>query len=84
MDSLWKTIREEVEREARKEPSLTNFFHGAVLNHKSLEHALTFMLASKLESTTVPAVAVHGVLADDAEPDTTHTNSVRTVVTPHI
>ena len=48
MDSLWKTIREEVEREVGKEPLLANFLYGAVLNHKSLEDALTFLLASKL------------------------------------
>ncbi|MCC6152691.1 MAG: serine O-acetyltransferase, partial [Candidatus Hydrogenedentes bacterium] len=67
MDALWKTIREEVEQEARKEPMLTNFFHGAVLSHKSLEDALTFILASKLESTTVPAISMRDVLEEAFE-----------------
>lgn len=78
MDALWKTIREEVEQEARKEPMLTNFFHGAVLSHKSLEDALTFILASKLESTTVPAISMRDVLEEAFENDPAISKYVRT------
>ncbi|MBM3291041.1 MAG: serine O-acetyltransferase, partial [Candidatus Hydrogenedentes bacterium] len=78
MDTLWKTIREEVEREAQKEPLLANFLYGVVLNHRSLEDALTFMLASKLESTTIPAIAMRDLLEDAFENDPGIAKAVRT------
>ena len=78
MDSLWKTIREEVEREALKEPLLANFLYGVVLNHRTLEDALTFLLASKLESTTIPAIAMRDLLEEAFENDPGIGKAVRT------
>ena len=78
MDTLWKTIREEAEREARIEPLLANFLYGVVLNHKTLEDALTFILASKLESTTIPAIAMRDLLEEAFENDPGIGKAVRT------
>lgn len=61
-DSVWQTIREEVSREAAREPILASFFHAVVLNHQSLEDALSFHLASKLASHTLPAMLVREVI----------------------
>ncbi len=53
-DSIWETIRAEVTEDTKKEPMLASFLYAVVLNHKSLEDALSFHLASKLGSGTLP------------------------------
>lgn len=78
MDRLWQTVRDEVERDARSEPLMSNFFYGAVLNHKSLEDAMTFLLAAKLESTTMPAIALRDLLEEAFENDPAIGKAVRT------
>lgn len=64
-DPVWQTIREEVARDAKLEPMLASFLYAVVLNHKSLEDALSFQLASKLESATITAVSLRD-LVDEA------------------
>lgn len=61
-DPIWESIRAEVAEEAKREPMLANFLYGVVLNHKSLEDALTFLLAAKLESTTITAISLRDLL----------------------
>ena len=60
--SLWETIREEVVSEANKEPILASFFYATILNHDTLEGALSFHLANKLDSLTLPAIAVREII----------------------
>jgi len=57
-DPIWETIRKEVEEDERCEPMLAGFLHSVVLNHGRLEDALSFILASKLGSTTVPEITL--------------------------
>jgi serine O-acetyltransferase len=76
-DTLWQTIRKEVEKDAKAEPLLTNFLYSVVLNHKSLEDVMTFHLASKLESTTIPAIAMRDVLDEAFHGDPSIGESVR-------
>ena len=57
LDPLWRSIREEVDDEASREPLLASFLYATVLNHKSLEDALAFLLAGKLESNVLPVDA---------------------------
>lgn len=61
-DTLWETIRREAEEEVRREPLLASFFYQVILNHKSFEDALSFHLASKLTSVTLPAVGIRDVI----------------------
>ena len=69
-DAVWETIRQEVQRETLREPMLASFFHAVVLKHETLEDALSFHLAGKLASETLPSMLVREVideaLADDA------------------
>ena len=67
LDPLWQSIREEVSREAAQEPILASFLHATVLNHKSLEDALGFLLAGKLECTVLPAMLVRELITDAIE-----------------
>jgi len=70
-DPVWQRIREEAAKEAAKEPILASFFHATILNHAELECALSFHLASKLDSPTVHALLLREVImqAFNAEPD---------------
>ncbi|MDX9971364.1 MAG: serine O-acetyltransferase [FCB group bacterium] len=61
-DPLWETIRAEVAAEAEKEPMLASFLYSVVLNHRSLEDALSFLLASKLESGTIPSLSLRDLM----------------------
>jgi serine O-acetyltransferase len=74
---MWETIQREVTDDVRKEPMLANFLCGVVLNHKTLEDALTFLLASKLESTTITAISLRDLLNDAYENDPTIGAAVR-------
>jgi serine O-acetyltransferase len=57
-DWIWKEIRVEVEKSAKKEPSLASFLYETILNHDNLEESLSFHLANKLCSPPLPAMVV--------------------------
>jgi serine O-acetyltransferase len=60
-DPLWQAIRQEVAQQAQDEPILASFLHATVLNHATLEEAVSFHLAAKLESPTLPAMLIREV-----------------------
>ncbi len=69
LDPLWQAIREEVAAYAAREPVLASFLHAAVLNHKTLEDALAFQLATKLESPVLPAMTVRELITEAMDED---------------
>ncbi|MDA0791809.1 MAG: serine O-acetyltransferase [Proteobacteria bacterium] len=72
--SLWQAIRSEVRLRADFEPIMSTFFHATVLNHGTLEGALSFLLASKLDSPVVSSMAIREIIEDAyrAEPSLIH------------
>lgn len=64
-DAVWETIRAEVAEDSRREPMLASFLHSIILNHTNLEDALSFHLATKLESETLTACTLRD-LFDEA------------------
>lgn len=68
-DPVWQQIREETLREASREPILASFLHATILNHSSLESALSFHLANKLDSPTAPAMLLREVMEEAFEKD---------------
>jgi serine O-acetyltransferase len=62
VDPMWQIIREETAREAAREPILASFLHATILNHATLESALGFHLAHKLDSATASALLVREVI----------------------
>jgi len=68
---IWQAIRDEAEREVRSEPLLASSMHAAILKHNSLEQALSFNLATKLDSQTLPAILLRE-LFDEAFNDDQH------------
>lgn len=61
-DPLWRAIRQEAAQQALDEPILASFLHATILNHATLEEALSFHLAAKLESPTLPAMLLREVI----------------------
>ena len=70
-DQIWHSIRQETAEEVNSEPVLASFLHATILNHDSLETALSFHLANKLDSPTASALLVREVIekALAADPD---------------
>ena len=50
IDYVWDLLRWEAYQEAQREPLLVSFLYSTILNHKSLESSLAFLLANRLAS----------------------------------
>ena len=61
-DSVWSSLRSEVVRMADSETMLASYLHAAVLNHQSLEDALSYLLAGKLASPYLSAMSLREVM----------------------
>lgn len=61
-DSIWLELYGEVQSMAEAEPILASYLHAIVLNHNSLNDALSFHLASKLSSPSLQAMQVRDVI----------------------
>lgn len=61
-DKVWQFIREETAKELQKEPVLASFLHATILNHDSLESALSFHLAHRLGSAEASSLLVREVI----------------------
>jgi len=76
-DPIWETIRREVDEEAKKEPVLASFLYSVVLNHATLEDALSFHLSCKLESSTLSALSLRDLMDDAFENDPSIGEAIR-------
>ncbi len=63
-DFIWQTIRQETREQAETEPALASFLHATILNHDTLEEALSYYLAQKLASPTINALQVRDIIAE--------------------
>lgn len=61
-DEVWERVRAEAAADAQSEPMLASFIYSIILNHNSLEDALSFQLAGKLESHTLTAVTLRDLI----------------------
>jgi serine O-acetyltransferase len=57
-DDIWDRLREECRQKAEAEPILASYLHLTILNHRKLEQALSFHLASKLATPNLPAMSI--------------------------
>ncbi|MFB0932534.1 MAG: serine O-acetyltransferase, partial [Pseudomonadales bacterium] len=62
--SLWQAMRSEVKARAEFEPIMATYFQATVLNHDTLEGSLSFLLASKLDSSVVSSMALREIIQD--------------------
>ncbi len=68
-DLLWESIRDSAVEMARREPVLASYFNATILHHDTLEAALSFHLANKLDSVTVPAMLIREIIAEALQAD---------------
>ncbi len=61
-DPLWEAIIGEVSCKTVKEPILASFFHATILNHSTMEAALSYHLANKLDSAAVEAMLIREII----------------------
>lgn len=76
-DTIWHSIREETELAISQEPVLASFLHATILNHQSLESALSFHLAHKLDSPTASALLVREVIEQALSADSSIGKAMR-------
>lgn len=76
-DPLWDTIVKEAQQAAKEEPVLEKFFHGTVLNHASLDTALSYNLAQQLGSPAVSAETIADVISEALRSDSSIGESIR-------
>ena len=58
---LWQQLKSEAEQVILQEPLLASYVSACVLNHNSLQSALSFILANKLSDDVMPAATVRGL-----------------------
>jgi serine O-acetyltransferase len=63
-DPVWEKLREESRHKADTEPILASYLHLTILNHKRLEDALSFHLASKLATPNLPAMSIREFMSE--------------------
>ncbi len=63
-DPVWERVLLEAKTSAQKEPMLASFLHATILNHKSLEDALSFMLSGKLESPALSSLTLRDLIGE--------------------
>ncbi len=76
-DPVWERIRREAQLHAAEEPILASFLHATILNHSRLELALSFHLASQLDSATASSLLLREVMLEAMEGDCGIHDSVR-------
>src|SRR5690554_6031528 len=58
---VWSIICEEALAASEREPMLASFYHASILNHHTFAAAISFILADKLGSQTMPALMLREI-----------------------
>ncbi|MEZ5491569.1 MAG: serine O-acetyltransferase [Gammaproteobacteria bacterium] len=57
-NEIWKKLTAEAQQVIKREPLLASYVHACILNHDSLQSALSFILANKISDEVMPAITV--------------------------
>ncbi|WBV42005.1 serine O-acetyltransferase [Pseudoroseomonas cervicalis] len=77
LDPVWSRIRQEAEAAAAREPELAGFLHAAVLQHDTLESALSTRVADRLDHADLPTALLRRSLERALEADPLLREAVR-------
>lgn len=61
---LWPAIKQEAREQSEHEPMLASFYHATIIKHDDLAAALSYILANKLATPSMPAMAVREVIEE--------------------
>ncbi|WGO83651.1 serine O-acetyltransferase [Arsenophonus apicola] len=64
LEEIWTAIKQEGKAFANCEPILASFFHATLLKHDNLGASLSYILANKLATPIMPAIAVREIIQD--------------------
>jgi serine O-acetyltransferase len=64
VDPVWARVRHEAEEAARSEPALASFFYSTVLHHDSLEAAVVYRLAERLNHAALSSGLIRQAYMD--------------------
>ena len=67
VDPVWVRIRREAEDIVRREPELASFIYSTILHHDTLETALVYRLAERLDHAALPGELIRQAYADALE-----------------
>jgi serine O-acetyltransferase len=67
VDPVWGRVRREAEDIVRREPQLASFIYSTVLHHESLETAVVYRLAERLDHAALSAELIRQAYADALE-----------------
>ena len=56
-NKVWARIVREAREQAEQEPMLASFYHATIIKHDSLAASLSYILANKLKTPSMPAMA---------------------------
>lgn len=76
-DPVWQTIRQETREQVEEEPALASFLHATILNHDTLESALSFHLAHKLANPAISALQIREIIEESMMHDRCISDAVR-------
>ena len=62
VDPVWTRIRSEAEDIARREPELATFIYSTILHHDTLEAAIVYRLAERLDRPVLVKLLRPGVV----------------------
>lgn len=71
VDLVWDLMRREAQTEAAREPLLVSFLYSTIINHPTLESALSFHLANRLSSPAMLSTQIMSLIREalDADPE---------------
>jgi serine O-acetyltransferase len=68
-NNVWQAIVKEAREQSEQEPMLASFYHATIINHDSLDASLSYILANKLKTASMPAMAVREVVEEAFQAD---------------
>lgn len=66
---VWSEITAEAQILVTSEPRLASFYHSTILTHDSVCKALSYILANRLSTAEMPAIAIREVIEEAHEQD---------------
>jgi len=64
VDPVWVRVRREAEDVVKREPELASFIYSTILHHDTLEAAIVYRLAERLDHAAIPAGLVRQAYID--------------------
>lgn len=80
---VWQIIRTEALAASAQEPVLASFYHAAILNHTTFQAAISFHLANKLDSQTMPALMIREIFVEAMNADSSIEVAMRADICAH-